>query len=619
MIPPTESASPLTRVLFLNDVGYQYGAGVAQARQMQSMLLLGWEVGAIAWEPGGLEIENLLTRSFDPDLWLGMKRVRHLEHQANLADRDIVTGLLGQIARFDPTVVVAGNLHAAEWPLDLLLEIKKLGYRVIAYMHDGFLFSGRCAYPGACRLYLTGCNETCPTAMEYPVLAPNLIAGQWSLRRRVFGQGSGIEVLANSYWTRDLFRCAVANYESCETVYLAADETIFKPGDRQSARVQLGLPLEKPIVLCAAVNFEESRKGSLYLQAIIQALKDSYTFAAFGHNAEQIPGLIGLGYHTKAHELAVIYQAADLFLGTATEEAFGQTVMEAQLSGLPVVAFQAGGVVEIIRGEITGKLVRTGDIAGAITAIRSILEDTSFRETSGAWARESAKNRFSLEVQAAAWKAYLEQQRTTGTGVTSPDLTYDHPTQLKSYEPYRPSWKLDRNYCTDEHASIFQLTAHLSGWQVQADTEKLYEMGFHSGDVILEIGTFGGRSAVAELRGALANERRTCPPKYYGIDNSSNSIVRTRQILADENLIDYCHLFEGTLGEFLKRWEIRPTMVFVDGDHSYEGVKADLTLLEQLLVADVAILVHDFIHADNDSGVYGVRRAAEEWASKGVA
>ena len=41
------------RILFLNDVGFQYGAGLAQLRQVQSFLLMGHEVMGICWVTGG--------------------------------------------------------------------------------------------------------------------------------------------------------------------------------------------------------------------------------------------------------------------------------------------------------------------------------------------------------------------------------------------------------------------------------------------------------------------------------------------------------------------------------------------------------------------------------------
>jgi hypothetical protein len=182
---------------------------------------------------------------------------------------------------------------------------------------------------------------------------------------------------------------------------------------------------------------------------------------------------------------------------------------------------------------------------------------------------------------------------------------------------FRPSWPGVESFLNAEHAQIFDQTSALPGWQTPGDSFKLYEMGYHAGDVILEIGTFGGRSATVELRGALANPARTQQPQFYGIDIMDDSITRTRQILAGEMLGQYCHLFHGVLGDFVQRWQITPTMVFLDGDHSYEGCKADLEILSQYIRAGTPVLVHDFLNTENQTGKIGVQRAAMEWAAAG--
>jgi len=608
------------RILFLNDVCFQYGAGIAQARQVECMLSLGIEVGALAWAPGSVELEDVATHPIDRDLWLGIREVNHLVGDRSMSDDAVIAGLLLEVARFEPTIIIVGNLHAARWPFKLFPALRKVGCRVLTFLHDAYLYTGRCAYPGSCELYLTGCNETCPTATEYPALAPHLISDAWKIRREIFGGPDGVEVISNSHWNRQMFKTAIPNYRSVETIHLGADEFVFKPGDKSAAREQLGLPSDKPIILCAAVNFQEQRKGCRQLQEIIATLKDKFTFAAFGHNTDAIPGLTGLGYHLQAHKLATIYQAADLFLGTATEEAFGQTIMEAQLCGLPVVAFNAGGVSEIVRNEITGKLVNNGDTHAAITAIESIMADTRFLPVASAWARQYAVSRFSRWAHESRWHIYLAGRVESGTGHNPASIVYPlsaSEEKMLGIDKQRPSWPGHGDFVNDEHKEIYNTTSELPGWQAPGDSLKLYEMGYHAGDVILEIGPFGGRSSTVALRGALANPERTERPRYYGIDIDADSIARTRATLATEFLGDYCHLYHGVLQDFIKDWKITPTMVFLDGDHTYEGVSTDLKSLSTYLKPGTPLLMHDFMNTENATGKYGVRKAAEEWEQAG--
>jgi hypothetical protein len=235
------------------------------------------------------------------------------------------------------------------------------------------------------------------------------------------------------------------------------------------------------------------------------------------------------------------------------------------------------------------------------------------------WARQLALARFSMWWQEQRWHTYLTGHVLAGTGHNPPALSYPFNGEMDSVttDVYRPSWPGAASFLSEEHAQIFAQTAQLPGWQTPGDSFKLFEMGYHAGDVILEIGTFGGRSATVSLRGALANPLRTQRPQFYGIDILDDSITRTRQILAGEMLGQYCHLFHGVLRDFVQRWQITPTMVFLDGDHSYNGCKADLDLLSQYLQVGTPILVHDFLNTENEAGNIGVKQAAVEWAAAG--
>ena len=241
------------------------------------------------------------------------------------------------------------------------------------------------------------------------------------------------------------------------------------------------------------------------------------------------------------------------------------------------------------------------------------------RAVAGPWARQYAVARFSQWAHETRWHHFLIGLVKAGTGHNPPTREHalvEHGDNRET-DRHRPSWPGAEGFLSEEHAQIFEKTSHLPGWQTPADSFKLYEMAYHAGDVILEIGTFGGRSATVELRGALANPARTQRPQFYGIDILDDSITRTRQILAGEMLGSYCHLFLGHLQDFVQRWRITPTMVFLDGDHTYAGVVADLKTLSVYLRPGTPILVHDFLNPDNATGKLGVRRAAEEWAAAG--
>lgn len=74
-------------------------------------------------------------------------------------------------------------------------------------------------------------------------------------------------------------------------------------------------------------------------------------------------------------ELTKIYRASDLLLITSKREAFGNIVIEAWASGLPVVASEVGGLKYLIQDSINGYLYKSGDISYASKLIIKIFND----------------------------------------------------------------------------------------------------------------------------------------------------------------------------------------------------------------------------------------------------
>ena len=86
---------------------------------------------------------------------------------------------------------------------------------------------------------------------------------------------------------------------------------------------------------------------------------------------ERVTWMGSLDHASIAERLAL----ADLFVWPACNEAFGMAPLEAQASGLPVVAGADGGVGEIVVSDVTGLLVAPGDARAFAAAVRSVMLD----------------------------------------------------------------------------------------------------------------------------------------------------------------------------------------------------------------------------------------------------
>ncbi len=74
-------------------------------------------------------------------------------------------------------------------------------------------------------------------------------------------------------------------------------------------------------------------------------------------------------------DLKALYEAADLFVWPAVNEAYGMVLLEAQAFGCPVVAGAYGGVASVVKHEETGLLTPPGDIAAFTDAVSRALQD----------------------------------------------------------------------------------------------------------------------------------------------------------------------------------------------------------------------------------------------------
>tara|TARA_Y100001970_G_scaffold269322_1_gene361655 strand:- start:36299 stop:37426 length:1128 start_codon:yes stop_codon:yes gene_type:complete len=72
-------------------------------------------------------------------------------------------------------------------------------------------------------------------------------------------------------------------------------------------------------------------------------------------------------------ELPALYAAADLMVWPAVNEAYGMAMLEAQATGLPVVAGETGGVPDFVRHGETGLLCLVGDVGAFATATAELL------------------------------------------------------------------------------------------------------------------------------------------------------------------------------------------------------------------------------------------------------
>jgi glycosyltransferase involved in cell wall biosynthesis len=108
--------------------------------------------------------------------------------------------------------------------------------------------------------------------------------------------------------------------------------------------------------------------------------------------AESLPEAFFTGY-LRGKELATAYASADIFVFPSTTDTFGNVIIEAQSSGVPVVVSDSGGPKELVEDKANGLITKSRDVDDFTRAVRALVTDPALRERMGISARKSVIDR----------------------------------------------------------------------------------------------------------------------------------------------------------------------------------------------------------------------------------
>lgn len=163
----------------------------------------------------------------------------------------------------------------------------------------------------------------------------------------------------------------------------AVDTCMFHPDKRDPAlRAQWGVADDVPVAIYVG-RMAPEKNLELAVQAFEavrqQAPAARYVWVGDGPARAALqaahPDFIFVGMQ-RGEALARHYASADLFPFPSLSETFGNVILEAMASALPVVAYDVGAAHEHLRDGVNGYCIKPGD-AGAFIAATSLLAEHS--------------------------------------------------------------------------------------------------------------------------------------------------------------------------------------------------------------------------------------------------
>jgi len=189
----------------------------------------------------------------------------------------------------------------------------------------------------------------------------------------------------------------------------AAEFPLVDEVRRAQARERLDLEIDRPVV--AYLGALAVEKG---VDAAIDAMVEvpDATFLVVGDGPERASlvrkaaGLLGprARFLPPTNDPAGVLAAADVLVLPSLSEGLPGVLIEAGLSGIPVVATDVGGIREIVCSGETGLLVHPGDSDALAGGLRAALANG---HDMGSAARVRCLERFEMAVVATAWHQLL--------------------------------------------------------------------------------------------------------------------------------------------------------------------------------------------------------------------
>lgn len=327
------------------------------------------------------------------------------------------------LARINDSDADLVNLHWISKNMLSVRDIARIRKPVVWTLHDMWAFCGAEHYTDDFRW-----RDGYQTANR-PAYESGFDLNRWTWRRKSRHWKKPMHIVTPSRWLAECAgESALMRRWPVQAVANCLDLEQWRPIEKAVARDLLGLPKDKPLVLFGALGGgAASRKGfDLLLDALdhLNGKVDGLSVMVFGQQPPAQPPQLGFPVHYTGHlhddlSLRAVYSAADAFVIPSRQDNLPNTGVEAHACGTPVVAFNTGGLADIVAHGQTGYLAKAFDTKDLAAGIEWVIVERLTGELRRQ-ARERAEARFAepvvvrqyLDVYRRAIADYRQRQAT---------------------------------------------------------------------------------------------------------------------------------------------------------------------------------------------------------------
>ncbi len=351
-----------------------------------------------------------------------VKKIRKLEESSNPIVKSyniFPTGAASQVNNSNADIV---QLHWIGSELISIPEVAKIKSPIVWRLADQWAFCGAEHYtlPGDDQRYIEGY-----TKKNRPKGYTGLDLERWVWRRKMkHWHNLNATIVTGSHWLAECARkSAILKDKRIEVIPSGVEIDIYRPLGRRRSREILNLDPTAHYILFGALSAtSDPRKGFDYLKSALNRVanlfKGNVRALVLGASRPLLEPDLGMPttYIPRLHDdwsLALVYSAADVLVAPSTQDNLPFSVMEALCCGTPCVAFNIGGMPDMIEHKINGWLASPFDTESLAIGIVNIINNPSLNRKMSEKAREKAVQEYDVAFQAYRYeKLYREILRT---------------------------------------------------------------------------------------------------------------------------------------------------------------------------------------------------------------
>lgn len=365
--------------------------------------------------------KNPLYKAFD---WTRNKMNNKLQHARwnRYPEREPIfmsdlrgTDLHGALRKLDYDIL---HLH---WFNNRFISLEDLpkDKPIVWTLHDSWPFCGICHYFFECEEYKRSCG-CCP--FLYSDKTKDLSYQVWKKKAEIY-KDLNLYIVTPSHWLGDcakqsslLGRFPVSVIPNC------LDVEMFRPLEEKEISSRwnelLCVGETKPLLLFGAVNADKDKiKGFSHLLSALSMLEANghthdFELVVFGVTESELGMDVNIpihyvGYVSDTHELASLYNLANVMVVPSLTENLSCAIMESLSCATPVVAFNIGGNGDMIKHKVNGYLAKEMDDADLAEGILWCLENNAENRL-GKAGREKVLENYTFETVSKQYKELYE-------------------------------------------------------------------------------------------------------------------------------------------------------------------------------------------------------------------